>query len=752
MMDKKRVKRKREKKRREGRLDLGIESRYDNRSDSYRLSAEKILQWMEEEDRPLLVREIFLHFGVKGEFRRKARELLKDLAEEGRIVRIRGNRYGLPLKMNLVVGRVKCHPDGYGFVIPETEGEEDIFVSPRNLKEAMHGDRVVARVESIRRKGREGRVIRVLERRFHKVVGKFMKAAHHSYLIPEDERILQEVYIPDGETKRAKPGQLAVAEITRYPTERGRPEGRVTQILGYPGDPEVEPQIIIHKYDLPHRFSSTVLKEARSLPLAPPPDEYQDRVDLRGIPTFTIDGETARDFDDAVSIEEDRDEGMRLYVSISDVSHYVEEGSALDEEAFLRGTSVYLPDRAISMFPPELSNEICCLRPKSDRFTFTVELRYDADGEEKEVRFYPSVICSNERLTYTIVKRILVDEDDQLRDRFRSVCFPLEAMAVLSQRLRRRRIERGALDFDLPEPEVILNLQGDTEEIIRAERNLAHQIIEEFMIAANEAVARFIEEKGIPSLYRIHEPPNQEAIDEFRRFVSHLGYKSIKPDHGTRKGGGHSPRELQKILLEAKERPEEKVINNILLRSMKWARYSSKNLGHFGLASDAYTHFTSPIRRYPDLIVHRTLKRILSKKEGKISAVVDPVGSTESLLEELARKADYLSQRERVAMEAEREILDRYRVRFMRNKIGEVFDGVISGVTAFGFFVELKDIFVEGLVRMTSLHDDYYHYHEKQYCLVGERTHRTFRIGDEVRARVERVDVERRQIDFGLMK
>jgi ribonuclease R len=703
------------------------------------LSAEQILQLMEEEDRPLLSREIIRHLGLRGELKQRTKELLKDLAEEGKIVRIRGNRYGLPLKMNLVVGKVRCHPDGYGFVIPEAEGEKDIFISPRNLKEAMNGDRVVARVESIRKKGREGKVIRILERGFHKVVGKFMKAKHYSYLIPEDERILQEVYIPEGETKRARPNQLVVAEITQYPTERGRPEGRVIHILGYPDDPEVEPQIIIHKYDLPHRFSSAVLKEARSLPLTPSSYEYQDRVDLRGIPTFTIDGENARDFDDAVSIEKEKD-GLKLYVSISDVSHYVKERSPLDEEAFLRGTSVYFPDRAIPMFPPELSNELCCLQPKLDRLTLTVELRYDMHGEKREIRFYPSVICSNERLTYTIVKRILVNEDAELRDKFRSLLPSLEWMTDLSQRLRQRRIERGTLDFDLPEPEVILNLQGETKEIIRAERNLAHQIIEEFMIAANEAVAHFLEESGSPSIYRIHEPPGREAIDEFRRFVSHLGYK-------IRKESDHSPKELQKVLLEVKGRPEEKVVNNILLRSMKWAKYSAKNLGHFGLASDAYTHFTSPIRRYPDLMIHRILKRILSKRDGRISEVVDS-----TLREELAKKADHLSRRERVAMEAEREILDRYRIRFMRDKVGDVFEGVISGVTAFGFFVEMKDIFVEGLVRVTSLHDDYYQYHENRYCLIGERTHKTFRIGDEVKVRVDQVDVERRHIDFGLVK
>jgi ribonuclease R len=697
------------------------------------LSAEEVLQLMEKEGRPLLVREVLRRFGVQKEERRSVKEIFRDLIDGGKIIRIRGNRYGLPSKMNLVVGKIKCHPDGYGFVIPEKEGEEDIFISPRNLQEAMHGDRVVARVESVRRKGREGKVIRILERRLRKVVGKFMKAKNYSYLIPEDERVLQEVYIPEGATKRARPNQMVVVEITRYPTERASSEGRVIQILGYPDDPDVEPQIIIHKYDLPHRFSSAALKEAGSFSLIPPPQDYKDRVDLREIPTFTIDGENAKDFDDAVSIEKEKDGGMKLYVSISDVSHYVREGTALDEEAYLRGTSVYFPDRAIPMFPPGLSNEICCLHPRVDRLTFTVEMKYDGSGERRGVQFYPSVIHSLERLTYTIVRKILLDEDAALKRKLGPIVASLELMADLAQKLRKRRMERGSLDFDLPEPEVILNLQGRTEDIIRAERNLAHQIIEEFMIEANEAVARFMGESSSPFIYRVHEPPSGEAIDEFRRFISHLGYRM-------KKEADHSPIELQKVLLEARGKPEEKVINNVLLRSMKWAKYSARNLGHFGLASDSYTHFTSPIRRYPDLIVHRLLKRVLLRGEDKTSEEV------------LVKKADHLSYRERVAMEAEREILDRYRVRFMKEKLGEVFEGVISGVTAFGFFVELRDIFVEGLVRVTSLHDDYYEYHEKRYCLIGERTHRAFKIGDEVVVRVDRVDVERRHIDFGLVK
>ncbi len=370
------------------------------------LSAPQILRLMAEEDRPLLLREILRRLGLQKEQRQKAREFLRGLADGGKVVRIRGNRYGLPSKMNLIVGRVKTHSDGYGFVIPEGEGEEDIFISPRNLKEAMNGDRVVARIESIREKGKEGSVIRILERKTRKVVGKFMRAKNYSYIIPEDERILQEVFIPEGETKRARPNQIVVAEITQYPTGRARPEGRITHILGYPDDPEIEPQIIIHKYDLPHRFTPAALKEAQNLPPAPSSHEYRDRVDLRGISTFTIDGENARDFDDAVSIEREKDGGVKLYVSISDVSHYVREETALDNEAYSRGTSVYFPDRAIPMFPAELSNGICCLHPRVDRLTLTAELRYNGNGERKGVQFYPSVIRSDERLTYTLVRKI----------------------------------------------------------------------------------------------------------------------------------------------------------------------------------------------------------------------------------------------------------------------------------------------------------------------------------------------------------
>lgn len=702
--------------------------------DSLFIDPERIIQLLKERKRPLLIRDISKGLNIERQWRGRLRKILRDLIKEGKIIRVPHNRYGLPEGLNLIIGKVKRHQDGYGFVITEEEGEEDIFISPKDLRGVMNGDRVAVRVESRKKgkKGRKGKIVKIVERKTRKVVGKFIKERHNSYVVPESEVMLQQIYIPEGETKRAKSNQIVVAEITQYPTERSRPKGRIIHILGYYDDPEIEPQIIIHKYDLPVRFSVSTMKQVKNIPLTLSPEDYYGRIDLRGIPTFTIDGERAMDFDDAVSIRE-KDDGFVLYVSISDVSHYVKEGTPLDEEAYLRGTSIYFPDRAIQMFPPELSNKICCLHPRCDRLTITVEITFDKNGEKRGVQFYPSIINSNERLTYTIVKRILIDRDEQLRKRFEYIIPSLEQMLWLSQELREKRFSRGALDFDLPEPEVILNLQGEAEDITRAERNVAHQIIEEFMIAANEAVSEFMEEKGIPFIYRIHEPPKREAVQEFRKFLLHLGYR-MKRDIKA------SPIEFQKILFEVKGKPEERLVNEVLLRSMRWAKYSTKNVGHFGLSSYAYTHFTSPIRRYPDLIVHRLLKAILENRKIDVSE------------ELLSKKADYLSQRERIAMEAEREILDRYRVRYMKGRVGEEFDGIISGVTPFGFFVELKDIFVEGLVRITTLNDDYYRFNERRYCLIGERTKNTFKVGDELKVRLIKVDIEKRQIDFILVK
>ena len=461
------------------------------------------------------------------------------------------------------------------------------------------------------------------------------------------------------------------------------------------------------------------------------------RRDLREQPTVTIDGETARDFDDAISIEKIRT-GFRLWVHIADVAHYVKEETSLNEEAYARGTSVYLPDRAIPMLPEALSNGICSLNPNLDRLTLTCEMDISPLGEILKYDIYESVINSNERMTYTAVREILVDKDPSQRKRYAALLPEFELMAELMEVLRVKRSKRGSIDFDLPEPQIVLDLQGRMTEIIRAERNMAHQIIEEFMLAANETVAGHIEKKEAPFMYRIHEEPAEEKLTDLIDFLATLGIslptvKKLKPVH------------LQKALAKAKGTPEETLINTVLLRTMKQARYSAENVGHFGLAAETYTHFTSPIRRYPDLIVHRILK---SDMKGKLK---DPA-YVKHLAETLPEAAIHCSLRERTAMEAERDVITMLKIEFMKDKLGEVYDGIVTGVTQFGLFVQLRELFVEGLVHVSTLTDDYYHYVEKLHCLRGERLKCVYRIGDAIRVRVDRVDAARKRIDFSLAK
>jgi ribonuclease R len=634
--------------------------------------------------------------------------------------------------MNVIVGRLQCHPDGYGFVLVEGGGQGDIFIKPRNLREAMHGDQVAVRIEELRRrreKGREGRIVRIVERRTQRIVGKFMPGDGFGRVVPDDDRYLFDVIIPKNQAMKAREDQVVVAEITQYPTIAKNPEGRIIQILGYPRDPEVVPRIVIWKYDLPDAFPGPVLREAKAISQRARDEEMAGRVDLREKMSVTIDGENARDFDDAVSIEE-MNEGYTLWVSISDVGHYVKPGTHLDREAYRRGTSVYFPDRVIPMFPRELSNGICCLHPHVDRLTLTAALRFDAEGNLADCDVFKSVIRSDARLTYTTVRKTLVDRDAEEMERHEALVPSLEAMGRLCSLLAGKRRERGSLDFDLPEPEIILNLQGKAQEIIKAERNLAHQIIEEFMIAANEAIAVKLTRARFPLLYRVHEEPDVDKIRDFRRFAALLGYRlPMRRPHG--------PREFQCLLEGVRGKPEERLVNTVLLRSMKQAHYADKNLSHYGLALHFYTHFTSPIRRYPDLVVHRQLKKMIEEKQCS--------------KDDFSQEARHLSQRERVAMEAEREILKRYQAKFMEERVGQQYDGFISGVTSFGFFVELQELFVEGLVPIGSLPDDYFLYDEKGYRLIGKHSKKIFRIGDRVRIVVDRADPERQQIDFRLI-
>jgi ribonuclease R len=681
--------------------------------------------------------------------KRELKNMLDDMAEDGELVRQKGNSYSLPGKIKTIRGRITVHRDGYGFVTPDGGGE-DIFIPSKFLKGALHGDLVEASSAPSRMGGNklDGRVLAVIERATSRVVGRYEETGRGAIVIPEDHRLNLVVAIPVKGRGQAQDGHQVVAELTSYPLG-GRPaEGRIIEVLGWPDDPEVEVQSVIRRFDLPHVFSRDVLAEAEAIAETVSKEDLRGRVDLRSKPTVTIDGETARDFDDAVSLRREG-ENFRLWVSIADVSHYVKKDSPLDREAYLRGTSVYFPDRCIPMLPERLSNGICSLNPQVDRLTMTAEMLFDRSGALLESSFYPSVIKSAARLTYTIVKRIIVDDDRELADKYRPVAPMLAEMKELALILMAMRKKRGSIDFDLPEPEIIIGLTGQTEGIIRAERNLAHQLIEEFMLAANEAVARHITSRDIAFLYRVHENPDPAKLHTFQEFIFGFGYEFKLVEDKV------EPAELQRLLAQADGKPEERMINYALLRCMKQARYAADNVGHFGLASNCYCHFTSPIRRYPDLVVHRILKASL----GLTQLADDKSGGAEGkraskqlalATERLAEVAEHTSKRERVAMEAERDVVEMKKLQYMQQHVGEEFDGYITGVAAFGFFVELEELFVEGLVHISTLTDDAYTHAEKQHSLIGRRTGAVFRIGDAARVSVASVSPATRRIEFVL--
>src|ERR1039457_3618863 len=672
-------------------------------------------------------------FAVSKSRRLAFKTAIDDLVAEGMLIKLKGNRYRLSGGRNAVTGRLSSHRDGYGFVEPDSGGE-DIFIPARYMRDNLHGDQVAVRtLANVRTGQREGRILKTIERRLSKLVGRFVKNGNYRYVIPDDQRI-QKIIIPIGSEGIAENDQVVVAEISRYPFEGRSAEGKVVEILGWPEDPSVEIETIIRQFDLPHIFPEAVLREAKSIPSLALDPELTGRTDLRRLTTITIDGENARDFDDAVSVRKEAGGVIRLWVSIADVSHYVIPGSFIDKEAYLRGTSIYFPDRCIPMLPEDLSNGICSLNPGEDRLTVTVEMAFDRGGHYREVDFYPSIINSCARLNYIGVKNLLVDSiHNNMNEEF-TLLPDLKLMKELAGRLAEMRRIRGSVDFDLPEPEVIIGLQGGVETIIRTERTIAHRIIEEFMLAANESVAVFLDRKNMPCLFRIHEVPEIEKLVEFNKFVESFGYQ-LKLE-----GDSVNPSEFQRLISEVSGKTEDKLVNELLLRAMKQARYSAENLGHFGLASARYTHFTSPIRRYPDLVVHRILKQVIS---GKLNE-----NEVESLVAILPDIAAHSSRRERVAMEAEREIIQLKKIQFMKDKLGEEFDGYINGVTPHGFFVELTEIFVEGMVTVSSLPLDFYRFLESQHSLVGERSKRSYRMGAKVRVKVVRVDVDRKQIDF----
>jgi ribonuclease R len=664
-------------------------------------------------------------------------EALKELAREGQIVRLKKNHYALPEGQNLVTGRIHAHPDGYGFLIPEDRGTEDLYLNRREMRRVMHGDRVMVRVDRNQRGRVEAHIVQVVERAQKKLLGTYDEFDGKSYLIPMDPRVAGAIPLKRAGHKPEK-GTVVAAEISRYATAMSPPEATLREILGNPDDPEVQAQSIVFRYGLSTSFPEPVYREINASSFYLSDEEIAGRTDLRDLPFVTIDGENARDFDDAVYVRK-LNNHHELFVSIADVAHYVQPETALDQEAYARGTSVYFPDRAIPMLPEALSNGICSLNPNEDRLTKTVSMEINFKGEVVHSRFFNSVIRSHERMTYTNVRRILVDKDKECIAHYRNLVDQFKLMEELALVIYENRRARGNLDFDLPEAEIILDLRGMPENIVRAERNIAHRIIEEFMIAANEAVARHLKEQDFSLLYRVHEGPDKEALEALAPFLLSLGYRlPVKKETIT-------PPEIQKLLEACRGKPEERVLNRVLLRAMKQAIYQPENIGHFGLASVCYTHFTSPIRRYPDLVVHRILDRAM--QGNKLRS--DERAGFVNYLEEAGK---HTSQRERIAMDAEREMVDLKKAQFMMDKMGEEFTGFITSLATFGFFVELDAYFIEGLVKLSLLTDDDYHYYEKEYVIKGTRHGRKFRLGDNVRIKATRINAFRSEIDFDLVR
>jgi ribonuclease R len=604
------------------------------------------------------------------------------------------------------------------------------------MRRVMHGDRVMVRVDRKQRGGSEAHIAQVVERAQKRLIGTYDEFDGKGYLIPMDRRVATAIPLTRAAANTEK-GQVIAVEISKYGSALSPPQGELLQVMGSPDDPEVHAQSVIFRYGLTTKFPEAVHREIAASSFAIGAEEVARRADLRELPIVTIDGETARDFDDAVFVRRQGDH-YELFVAIADVAHYVRPDSPLDQEAYSRATSVYFPDRAISMLPEALSNGICSLNPDEDRLTKTACMKINLHGEVIGSRFFDSVIRSHARMTYTEVRKILVDKDSECTSRYADLVEQFKLMEKIALLLYEQRRNRGNLDFDLPEAEIILDLQGMPENIVRAERNIAHRIIEEFMIAANEAVARHLRDHDLPLLYRVHEGPDQEALEAIAPFLLSLGYRlPLKKEK-------IAPLEIQSLLESARGKPEERLLNRVLLRSMKQAIYQPENIGHFGLASSCYTHFTSPIRRYPDLIVHRMLDNALVGEKLKPN-------QREDLLRYLQEAGKHTSERERHAMDAEREMLDLKKAQFMMNKMGDEFTGFINSLASFGFFVELDDYFIEGLVKLSSLTDDEYDYYEKEYVIKGRRRGKKYRLGDIVRVKVARINAFRSEIDFELV-
>jgi len=663
----------------------------------------------------------------------------------------------------LLIGTLRCTRSGFAFVTPDDERERergDLFIREDDMSTAMHGDKVIARVTGRAARGREGAIEAVLRRANRTVVGRFFKEGKEAFVMPLDERIFEVIVIPAAETRKAQEGEIVNVEITRPPTPDRPPTGRIVEVLGDDDTPGIDLEIIIRKHRLPYIFPEAVIAEAEAIKDEISAAEIARREDLRDWLTVTIDGETARDFDDAVSLEYLPNGRARLGVHIADVSYYVREGSHLDTEALRRGTSVYFPERAIPMLPEHLSNGICSLKPQIDRLTMSAILELDVKGRIVDYRLTPSVIHSRERMTYTAVNEIISNPQGETAERYAHVREMLLQMRNLAKVLIKRREERGAIDFNLPEAELYFNDEGTIGGIVRSERNIAHRLIEEFMLLANETIATHLETLEAPSVYRIHDEPNPLKVAEFAEIAASFGHNFSMHGPIPQRGFQHLAREIE-------GKAEERMLSYLMLRSMQRAKYSPKNTGHFGLAMKSYTHFTSPIRRYPDLLVHRLLRDVLERgKRGSEDWQPLDIGTKHALkrldreifIEEEATElrrnleilADQSSERERTADDAERELMNWRKADFMAQHIGEEFDGVITGIKDYGMYVELNEFFVEGLVHIQTLRDDVYDYNERRHRLTGKRGKQRFQLGDTVRVAVVKVDRDQHLIDFAL--
>ncbi|MGD0300511.1 MAG: VacB/RNase II family 3'-5' exoribonuclease [Bryobacteraceae bacterium] len=729
-----------------------------------------------------LVREL----GARGTSRDDVDSALDRLTDSGDLVEVRSGHYvAARFSREYAVGRLNMHRDGYGFLIPDRPVEGlrgDVYVPRESAQTAMHGDRVVVHISRIESDGRaDGEIVKILRRAHLTVVGEFKIRKRGSYVIPHDERINQWIDIPEGmelptaalsrDRVGVKPlditdpedldGMIVNVEILEFPEDGGHATGRVIEVLGHPDDFGVDVEIVIRKHHIPHQFPPEVLEQAQSVTNTIRSDELKSRRDFRDLDIVTIDGETARDFDDAVWVERLANGNYALQVHIADVSHYVTPGSPIDEEATLRGTSVYFPDRAVPMLPLELSTEICSLKPGVDRLVLSVLLEIDHRGDIIAQEFCRGVIRSVERMTYTDVHALL-EGDPNLRSRYARLVTRFELMQELVLLLNKKRVQRGAIDFDMPEPLIEFDEFGEMTGVKRSPRNIAHRLIEEFMLSANEAVASHLEQAGIPSIFRIHEKPDPKRVLDFEEIASHFGYslgigampvKRFKVRERGRDGRQRptevilagenmslTSRNYQKLISKIEGKPEERILTYLMLRSLKQARYSAENRGHFALAASSYTHFTSPIRRYPDLIVHRILSAFLDGQRNTFAP------------EQLSTIADECSETERRAAEAERELVEWKKAKFMQDRVGEEFRALIISTTRFGFFVELENLFVEGLVPIDTLPGDRYLFHENTRKIIGQRTRRQFSIGDSVNVLLDKVDPIEHKLQFSLIE